>query len=251
MTVRLDEGVKGDVLKIFTTVDEGEAARLRVGVSGIVVAIEGVGAIICNVVIVSANGCKNVLDKGSREFRNPRRIDIQEKLVEEGRRRPHDVARVVEATHTLYARGELSAREVGAKIFDRDEAKGGWIPCSELEWVKLEDSGIARDQEIAGSTRISYEYRERGVALDEIICQSYRGPGVGRTAIGCVDQLEGQSATPVIGDGSVESSAGLVAYLILNGFEVAGSIEQLYRAFVRTLKDGLVELPDGVRRVVQ
>ncbi len=251
MTVWLDEGVKGDVLQIFTTIDEGEAARLRVGVGGIVIAIEGVGAVICNVVVVLANGCKDVCDKGSREFRDAHGIDIQEKLVEEGRRCPHDVTGIVEAAHTLYAREQFAVRKVGAKVFDRDEAKGGWIPGSEFEWIKLKDSGIARDQEIAGSTPISYEDWERGVALDEIIGQSYRGPGVGRTTVGCIDQLEGQSATPVIGDGSIEASVSLVAYLILNGLEVARSIEQLYGTFVGTLEDGLIELPDGVRRVVE
>lgn len=42
-----------------------------------------------------------------------------------------------------------------------------------------------------------------------------------------------------------------VTDVIFDGLEIVGGIEKLYSTLVRTLEDGLVELPDGVRGIVQ
>lgn len=199
VAVGLDEGVEGDVLEVFAAVDEGEAGVAGAGVGAVVVAAEGVGGVICDVVVGFVEGFEDGLDGGFEDLGGVGAVELEDELVEEGGAGAHDEAAVVEADDALFVVGEAAVGEVRADVLQRCESVECRVEAAHLVGVEFDVGGVERKYLLSRGSLKCNENRERRVRIAKIRVVLDGAPCVARSSIGSIHKLERKSATPVIG----------------------------------------------------
>ncbi|KAI9155095.1 hypothetical protein HJFPF1_07663 [Paramyrothecium foliicola] len=229
LAVRVDKRVVRDVLQVLAAVDEGQALRVGGGVVVRVEAPEGVGGPVGNVVVVVAQGAQDARDGVDDEVGDALGdvgavglLQVQDDLVEEGARGAEDEADVVEAGDARLVVGQLAAVEARADVLEGHVAVQGG---------ELEDGRVDGEELLAGIAGEGDDEGQRGAAVAEVVVVGDGGEGDAGPAVGGVDELVGEHAAPVVGDGALV--AGVV--LALDGaddLDVAGAHAVLDRGEV-------------------
>ena len=237
--------MKRDILKIFAAVDKSERVRCGVRIGLIAEAEERVGLPFGNVVIAHGDGAEDVVDGVFDEAGDLRGstsvVEVEEERIEKGRRGAHDVADIVGAGDAGLVVRDGAIGEVTAGKLEGRKTVQGRIPGAKFPGIELKDGGVGGDEDFAGVALVGDKDGQRYGARGEIVLLRDRGEGVVEAALVGVDELVGERAAPVVGDGDVEVERRILfaADGVLDLGEVGDDVG------VRgARKDVILELPD-------